>query len=81
MLLMATSLAITASGILLAYLLLHVMPQKPAVVGGQVNVDARDEPTMASSRGGVLADNSLLEQDRVAPVSERNSRVDARRHR
>jgi amino acid transporter len=34
MLLMAISLAITASGILLAYLLLHVMPQKPAVAGG-----------------------------------------------
>jgi len=34
MLLMATSLAITASGILLAYLLLHVLPEKPAVPGG-----------------------------------------------
>jgi amino acid transporter len=34
MILMATSLAITASGILLAYLLLGVLPQKPEVVGG-----------------------------------------------
>ncbi|HSD90506.1 MAG TPA: APC family permease [Kofleriaceae bacterium] len=34
MLLMATSLALTASGILLAYLLLGVLPQKAAVVGG-----------------------------------------------
>jgi len=34
MLLMALSLAITASGILLAYLLLHVLPEKPAVPGG-----------------------------------------------
>jgi amino acid transporter len=34
MLLMAVSLAITASGILLAYLLLDVLPQKPAVDGG-----------------------------------------------
>ena len=34
MFLMATSLAITASGILLAYLLLHVLPQKPAIAGG-----------------------------------------------
>jgi amino acid transporter len=34
MLLMATSLAITASGILLAYLLLGVLPQKAAVPGG-----------------------------------------------
>ena len=34
MLLMATSLAITASGILLAYLLLGVVPAKPAIAGG-----------------------------------------------
>jgi amino acid transporter len=34
MLLMATSLALTASGILLAYLLLGVVPQKAAVAGG-----------------------------------------------
>jgi amino acid transporter len=34
MLLMATSLAITASGILLAYLLLGVLPEKAATVGG-----------------------------------------------
>ncbi|TMQ16987.1 MAG: APC family permease [Deltaproteobacteria bacterium] len=34
MIMMATSLAITASGILLAYLLLGVLPQKPEVVGG-----------------------------------------------
>src|SRR5262249_46238494 len=34
MLLMATSLAITASGILLAYLLLGVRPEKPLIAGG-----------------------------------------------
>ncbi|HEU4732734.1 MAG TPA: APC family permease [Kofleriaceae bacterium] len=34
MIMMATSLAITASGILLAYLLLGVVPEKPAMVGG-----------------------------------------------
>jgi amino acid transporter len=34
MLLMATSLAITASGILLAYLLLGVLPEKPPIPGG-----------------------------------------------
>ncbi len=46
------------------------------MVGGQADVDARYEPAVAFSRGGVLADDSLLEERRVAPVSERDARID-----
>ena len=54
--------------------------RKPAVVGCQADVDARYVVAVASSRGGVLVDDSLLEERRVAPVSERDAGVDPCRH-
>src|SRR4029079_7821300 len=49
MLLMATSLAITASGILLAYLLLHVLPQKGKTMNAVLAENFVGEGALASA--------------------------------